>query len=58
MGDVNSCRIAVLGAAIVVVAGSLPVLVSDYGIEAPNVAGIIAVQDNGTMEFRVVLARG
>lgn len=42
----------------VVVAGSLPILFADYGIEAPNVAGIIAVQDNGTMEFRVVFARG
>jgi len=42
----------------VVIAGSLPVLFSDYGIEAPNVAGIIAVQDRGTMEFRVVLAKG
>ena len=41
----------------VVVAGSLPVLFADYGIEAPNVAGIIAVQDKGTMEFRVVLAK-
>jgi polyisoprenoid-binding protein YceI len=42
----------------VVAAGSLPILFSDYGIEAPNVAGLIAVQDNGSMEFRVVLARG
>ena len=42
----------------VVVAGTLPVLFSEYGIEAPNVAGIIAVQDKGSMEFRVVLARG
>jgi polyisoprenoid-binding protein YceI len=42
----------------VVVAGSLPILFADYGIEAPNVAGIIAVQDNGTMEFRVVFAKG
>jgi len=42
----------------VVVAGSLPILFADYGIEAPNVAGIIAVQDNGSMEFRLVLARG
>ena len=42
----------------VVVAGSLPILFTDYGIEAPNVAGIIAVQDNGTMEFRVVFAKG
>jgi len=42
----------------VVVAGSLPILFSDYGIEAPNVAGLIAVQDNGSMEFRVVFAKG
>lgn len=42
----------------VVVAGSLPILFADYGIEAPNVAGIIAVQDHGTMEFRVVFAKG
>jgi polyisoprenoid-binding protein YceI len=42
----------------VVVAGSLPILFADYDIEAPDVAGIIAVQDNGTMEFRVVFARG
>ncbi|MFH0751232.1 MAG: YceI family protein [Chloroflexota bacterium] len=42
----------------VVVAGSLPILFADYGIEAPNVAGIIAVQDHGSMEFRVVFAKG
>ncbi len=42
----------------VVVAGSLPIHFADYGIEAPNVAGLIAVQDNGSMEFRVVLAKG
>jgi len=42
----------------VVVAGTLPILFADYEIEAPNVAGLIAVEDNGTMEFRVVLAKG
>jgi polyisoprenoid-binding protein YceI len=42
----------------VVVAGSLPILFADYDIEAPNVAGLIAVQDHGTMEFRVVFAKG
>ena len=42
----------------VVVAGSLPIVFADYGIEAPNVAGIIAVQDSGTMEFRLVFAKG
>ena len=42
----------------VVVAGSLPILFVDYDIEAPNVAGLIAVEDNGVMEFRMVLTRG
>ena len=42
----------------VVVAGSLPIVFADYGIEAPNVAGLIAVQDLGSMEFRVVFAKG
>jgi polyisoprenoid-binding protein YceI len=42
----------------VVVAGSLPILLADYGIEAPNVAGLISVQDHGSMEFRVVFAKG
>jgi polyisoprenoid-binding protein YceI len=42
----------------VVVAGSLPILFADYDIEAPSIAGVIAVQDNGAMEFRIILARG
>ena len=41
----------------VIVAGSLPIVFADYGIEAPNVAGLIAVQDHGSMEFRVIFAR-
>ena len=41
----------------VVVAGSVPILFADYGIDAPNVAGLISVGDNGSMEFRVVLAK-
>jgi polyisoprenoid-binding protein YceI len=41
----------------VVVAGSVPIAFADYGIDAPNVAGLISVQDHGTLEFRVVFAR-
>jgi polyisoprenoid-binding protein YceI len=41
----------------VVVAGSLPILFADYDIEPPSIAGLITVQDNGSMEFRVVLAQ-
>ncbi len=42
----------------VVVAGTLPIAFADYKIVAPDVAGLISVQDHGSMEFRVVLARG
>jgi len=42
----------------VVVAGSLPIVFADYGIEPPSVAGLIAVQDEGALEFRIVLAKG
>lgn len=41
----------------VVVAGSLPILFADYDIEPPSIAGLITVQDNGSMEFRIVLAQ-
>ncbi|HSW41830.1 MAG TPA: YceI family protein [Patescibacteria group bacterium] len=42
----------------VVVVGSLPIRFADYAIEPPSIAGIIAVQDNGSLEFRVVFAKG
>ncbi len=41
----------------VVVAGSLPILFADYEIEPPSIGGFVAVEDRGTLEFRVVLAR-
>jgi polyisoprenoid-binding protein YceI len=41
-----------------VVAGSLPILFSDYGMEPPSVANLISVRDQGTMEFRIILAKG
>ena len=42
----------------VVVAGSLPILFSDYGIEAPNVGRPHRRPGQRHMEFRVVLAQG
>lgn len=41
----------------VVVAGSLPILFADYDIEAPNIGGFVAVEDTGTLEFRIILAK-
>jgi polyisoprenoid-binding protein YceI len=41
----------------VVVAGSLPILFADYDIEAPSIGGFVTVEESGTLEFRVVLAR-
>jgi polyisoprenoid-binding protein YceI len=41
----------------VVVAGSLAIVFADYGIDPPNVGGLISVQDHGALEFRVIFAR-
>jgi len=38
------------------VLGSVPVTFSDYGIPAPSMTGI-SVEDHGTIEFRLALAR-
>ncbi|GAA2059724.1 YceI family protein [Williamsia deligens] len=40
----------------VIVQGSVPVRWADYGVEAPNL-GFVQVQDTGTVEFLVNLAR-
>lgn len=37
-------------------AGSIPITWSDFGVEAPNL-GFVAVEDAGTLEFLVVLAK-
>jgi polyisoprenoid-binding protein YceI len=39
------------------VVGSLSFPFSDYQINAPNIGGFVAVQDQGTLEFQVNLAR-
>ena len=40
------------------VVGSLSFPFSDYQINAPNIGGFVAVQDQGTLEFQVNLAKG
>jgi len=40
------------------VVGSLSFPFSDYQINAPNIGGFVAVQDQGTLEFQVNLAEG
>jgi hypothetical protein len=37
------------------VAGSLPFPFGQFGMTAPNIAGLMTVQSNPTLEFRVVL---
>jgi polyisoprenoid-binding protein YceI len=37
--------------------GSLPIVFADYGIDPPNVGGFVTVQDHGTMEFKLFLAK-
>jgi polyisoprenoid-binding protein YceI len=39
------------------VAGQIPVLFSDYGIQNPSFAGFVTTQDHGLLEFLLVLAK-
>jgi polyisoprenoid-binding protein YceI len=41
----------------IIVVGSLPVTMADYGITPPNVGGFVSVQDHGTMEFEIVFTK-
>ena len=38
--------------------GSAPIRFAAFAIEPPSVAGLVTVSDHGTLEFRLVLARG
>ena len=42
----------------IVVVGSIPVVFSDYGIDPPVAIVLLSVEDNGTMEFQLILTRG
>jgi polyisoprenoid-binding protein YceI len=48
---------AQLNASQIQVLGSLTFPFSDYQINAPNIGGFVSVQDNGTLEFQVNLAK-
>ncbi len=48
---------AELADGLLVVVGSLPVLFADYGIAQPRSPILVSVEDNGVMEFQLVLAR-
>ncbi|MFZ4516671.1 MAG: YceI family protein, partial [Acidimicrobiia bacterium] len=37
----------------IVVVGSAPIVLSDYGIDPPNIGGFVSVDNRGTMEFKV-----
>ena len=39
------------------VAGDIPVLFSDYGIQNPSFAGLVTTQDHGLLEFLLILTR-
>jgi polyisoprenoid-binding protein YceI len=48
---------AQLNGSLIQVAGSLSFPFSDYNINAPNIGGFVSVQDNGTLEFLINLAK-
>jgi polyisoprenoid-binding protein YceI len=46
-----------LNGSVIQVAGSLAFPFSDYGINAPNIGGFVSVEDHGTLEFLINLAK-
>ena len=49
---------AQLNGSLIQVLGSLEFPFSDFNINAPNIAGFVAVEDHGTLEFLVNLTKG
>ena len=49
---------AQLSGNVIQIAGSLTFPFSDYGINAPNIAGFVSVEETGTLEFLVNLTKG
>jgi polyisoprenoid-binding protein YceI len=45
------------GGAQIEVAGHIPVLFSDYGIQNPSLGGFVTTQDNGLLEFLLVFTK-
>ena len=45
-----------LGGDTIELAGSAPIAFADFGIEPPSVAGVVTVEDEGTLEFLLLLA--
>jgi polyisoprenoid-binding protein YceI len=39
-------------------AGQLPVRMSDYGIQPPRIGPVVSIEDNATIELRLVFERG
>jgi polyisoprenoid-binding protein YceI len=48
---------AQVNGSLIQVLGTLAFPFSDYGINAPNIGGFVSVQDQGTLEFQVNLAK-
>jgi polyisoprenoid-binding protein YceI len=43
---------------VVVVSGSLPIVLADYGIPKPNSFAVLSIADQGTMEFQIFFSKG
>jgi polyisoprenoid-binding protein YceI len=58
-GQTNPIRLRVsaqrLGGDTIELAGSAPIAFADFDIEPPSVAGVVTVEDNGALEFKLRL---
>ena len=43
---------------VVVVSGSWPIVLADYGIPKPNSFAVLSIADQGTMEFQIFFSKG
>jgi polyisoprenoid-binding protein YceI len=46
-----------LAGGVITVAGSLPIVFADYGIQPPKAVVVLSVEDHGVMEFQLQLTR-
>ncbi len=56
-GSVEVTLAATLVGDVLTVVGSLPILFSDHGIEAPSASIVVSVEDHGIVEFQLFLTR-
>jgi polyisoprenoid-binding protein YceI len=56
--DVQVPLTSKLSGSVITVTGSLPIVFSDYGVEAPTSFAVVSIEDHGTMELQLFFSKG